>query len=139
MIAFLADVLKDGHEQLLTVLDSHIHLESECGTYANCNTKIYTAARFARRTSPNLGQFFSATPNCTGSRGKAPDRSRAWGAGAVPLPLAGGAGKSANCNHSARSRGFQRISIHAGHRREGLGFRYECCAYEPAQLWRHGL
>src|SRR5712692_8875690 len=115
VLAFLADVLEDGHEENSAQKIAVFYLKSKRGHFANPrpDTSLHTTPLVARRTRANRCQLLNrATFSSARARGAA-HRSGARRPGALPLPLASGSSARADHHRCARARGVERVAVHA--------------------------
>src|ERR1035441_6654996 len=139
VLAFLADVLKDGHEENSAKKTAVFYLKSKRGYSANTrrDASVHAAPLVARRTRANGCQLSNPATLPSACARRTADRSRARHPGVVPLSLAGGSRPSLNHHHCAWSRGLERLAVHARRHRKGSGRGNERDSLQPAQLRRH--
>src|SRR3984893_7018014 len=120
VLAFLADVLEDVHEENSVKRIAVFNLNSNRGYFANTrgDASLHATPLVARRSRADSRELFNrATFSCACSRG-AVDRSRARRPGTLPLPLATGPSARADRHHCARPRGVEHLAVHARRHRE---------------------
>src|ERR1700682_5064609 len=115
VLAFLADVLEDGHEENSVKKIAVFNLNSKRGYFANTRgyASLHTTPLVARRPRANSRELFNRAALSRARARGAIDRSGARRPGTLPLPLASGSGASADHHCGARARRVEHLAIYS--------------------------